>query len=894
VLQQLKRCARNCARDEGVAGVIIAMIIAIAAFSALAVFMSRYIGPSRDLERVQTAEAKLAITRDALLVYFNQQTAKDLPCPDTDLDGHANSPCTGTGTVSGTLPWRTMGIGRQDAIDGYGRYYTYVVSATAAERAVCDSVTNYYDTSQVDYPGSSTDATSLELRTSSEAAGTGTFVRFAVISHGPNGLGGTTENGTAMPDPVAGSDEFSNAGANPTSIITGPYNEGTGTAYFDDAVMYDSDKKLDAACEDLTASGQKNTSINEDFDAAGSFAAGRWATDGGGSPPTQTGGQAEFTATTSYLATLATANFAPVVRPIYVSTLWTPDAANVTSGFSIVTRATISTLVSGDMFGTGVTFRFYSTGAAAGTNAITIRDSTTTHATSAAEYSLIPGQQYLIEAFDDGASAWGRISQVANPSNAAEVIDTSLTVDLTGDQRVLFVNGPGTNRIDDAILGVPMLSALTGPTDGFVSSADGTNDTTANLSLEAWIRPRAVPSSGTIATIVSQWDTTDLANSGFRLYLDGTVVTFAMRSDAGGTQAVPLGITASANEWIHVAATYDSATNTVRGYRNGVLTSTTVTTTATGAINEGSVEFVVGADTMTSNTAASNFFYGNISDVRVWNDVRTSAEIARCDDRRLGGTNCPTGNLVVNWKLDPTAIDGGISSSVAATYGAIGTAGTLRDGAYYAPSLGIYFRPNANEVCPESARVSSYECAFRDVADTVADGVFTPPSDLPAIFVKAWAGGGGGNDEGGDPGNNYGGGAAFARGLVPNSGTWDITLGAGGAGTAAADADDGTATTIDVGATTMFDIPPGTGAGNNPDNADGNGGNINNGDVDAAVLNDDIADGEVSEAGCIPASDPCTDPHYGPTYLNLSLRLPGRGGVLGDFTGRAGAVILIW
>ncbi len=92
-----------------------------------------------------------------------------------------------------------------------------------------------------------------------------------MISHGSNGLGGTTESGTAMPDPVSASDEFSNAATNPTSIVTGPYNSGTGTAYFDDTVIYDAAGKLEAACEDLVDGGQKNASINEDFEAAGSF-----------------------------------------------------------------------------------------------------------------------------------------------------------------------------------------------------------------------------------------------------------------------------------------------------------------------------------------------------------------------------------------------------------------------------------------------------------------------------------------------------------------------------------------------------------------------------------------------------------------------------------------------
>ena len=75
----------------------------------------------------------MSITRDALLVYFNQQATT--PCPDTDLNGDADSPCNGAGTVSGTLPWRTMGISRDDAIDAYGLKLQLVEGSTAAMTA---------------------------------------------------------------------------------------------------------------------------------------------------------------------------------------------------------------------------------------------------------------------------------------------------------------------------------------------------------------------------------------------------------------------------------------------------------------------------------------------------------------------------------------------------------------------------------------------------------------------------------------------------------------------------------------------------------------------------------------------------------------------------------------
>ncbi|MGE3334313.1 MAG: LamG domain-containing protein [Rhodospirillaceae bacterium] len=886
----LKRWTRAFARDEGVAGIVIAIVVSILAFSALAVFMAKHLGISREIVREQSGEKGQSISRDALFAYFKQHT--DLPCPDTDLNGTANTPCNGSGVVTGTLPWQTLAISRDDAIDEYGRYYTYVVLADQEERQVCESVVNGYNSSDVDYPGTSIDQTSLEVRETGQAAGQGSYVRFAVISHGKNGLGGTTSTGTAMADPEAGSFEEDNVDI--TSVVySGPYNATTGSTYFDDRVVTSGTTELENVCKTLAPGGQINATLGDDFaDAGPGFDAGQWTTDGGANAPEQSGGQAVFDASGTYLATLTSWNFAPLTRPVYVSGYWTPDSGNATSGFSIVTRATPSTQTSDDLFTTGVTFRFFSTGTA-GNNTVTIRESTGgAHATSG-NYNLIQGQQYFIEAYDDGSAAWARISQVSNPSNAAEAIDTSLNVDLTGEQRVLFVGGSGTNRFDNVIIGTPMLSVLTGPADGFVSSADGTNDVSANLSLEAWIRPRTVQASGTAQTIISQWDTADLANSGFRLFLDGSALKLGLRSDAGANEDVTLGITATVNTWMHVAVTYDSSSDTVTAYKDGVLASSTIITTATGPINEGNVEFVVGADTMTSNTAASNFFSGNISDVRVWNSVRSATNIAQCYEKRLGGANCGTTGLVVNWKLDPTVFDGGIASTAAANYGGIGAAGTLRDGAYYAPALAIYFRPNANAVCDAEVRISSYECAFRTPQLAVDHGVITPPTDLIAIFAKAWAGGGGGYSAGGAPADNDGGGGAFARGLIPNSGAWDIVVGSAGAlGSGGVDGTAGTSTTITVGSTLMFDVPPGTGGGDQNNNDNGNGGNIANGDIDNAVLNEDIADGAVPDAGCIPSGNPCTDPHWAPSYA--STETPGRGGTTGGFAGHSGAVTILW
>ena len=169
------------------------MIIAIVSFSALSIFLARNAGPARELALSKSANGALVRTEAAVYAYFQLQSPMSLPCPDTNLDGAADA-CSGAGTASGTLPWSTMGLSRDDAIDSYGRYYSYVVTADAAERQQCVNVDDAYSTA-VDYTGDTVFTTSLELRTVGQAAGQGRYVPFAIISHGANGLGARTSSG---------------------------------------------------------------------------------------------------------------------------------------------------------------------------------------------------------------------------------------------------------------------------------------------------------------------------------------------------------------------------------------------------------------------------------------------------------------------------------------------------------------------------------------------------------------------------------------------------------------------------------------------------------------------------------------------------------------------------
>jgi hypothetical protein len=85
---------------------------------------------------IQKSMASLAIAHQALLAYSNQALGTtlcemncprpgDLPCPDRNNDGIAETSCSTTARI-GRLPWKTLGIG--DLRDGSGERLWYAIS----------------------------------------------------------------------------------------------------------------------------------------------------------------------------------------------------------------------------------------------------------------------------------------------------------------------------------------------------------------------------------------------------------------------------------------------------------------------------------------------------------------------------------------------------------------------------------------------------------------------------------------------------------------------------------------------------------------------------------------------------------------------------------------------
>ena len=173
-------------------------------------------------------QLQLEEIRDALLGFAAANGY--LPCPDTTGNGSENvtggacSTFDGNGIAHGNLPWVTLGLGHSDL---WGNRFRYAVEATFARRVPATPFALN---------------TVGDIRVCPTAATCGTAIITTavaiVISHGPNGFGGT-RSVTGAANPVATSaDELENTNAD-RSFVQRPAYTGSLTANeFDDVVVW--------------------------------------------------------------------------------------------------------------------------------------------------------------------------------------------------------------------------------------------------------------------------------------------------------------------------------------------------------------------------------------------------------------------------------------------------------------------------------------------------------------------------------------------------------------------------------------------------------------------------------------------------------------------------------
>lgn len=101
---------------------VVLVIVAILSAGAISTLRAQ-----NERSQFSQARALLDETREALLNFA--AVTGSLPCPDTSADGSIGDPgtCAATGVQQGFVPWRTLGIARQDP---WGQPLRYAVHTT--------------------------------------------------------------------------------------------------------------------------------------------------------------------------------------------------------------------------------------------------------------------------------------------------------------------------------------------------------------------------------------------------------------------------------------------------------------------------------------------------------------------------------------------------------------------------------------------------------------------------------------------------------------------------------------------------------------------------------------------------------------------------------------------
>lgn len=183
------------------------------------------------------------------------------------------------------------------------------------------------------------------------------------------------------------------------------------------------------------------------------------------------------------------------------------------------------------------------------------------------------------------------------------------------------------------------------------------------MTVECWFKtPSASPQPRTFPSLVSRNYSGGTSNSSqFHMGMSGTfvpadngMVFFGVTSGSSNTSLYVNSSPSKYNDgnWHHIAATYTSSTGTVSLYVDGVFvnSATNANIGATSASHSPTIPILIGSDAgQTINSATDRNFQGSISDVRIWNVVRTAADISNNYRRRLIGNE--TG-LVGYWELN--------------------------------------------------------------------------------------------------------------------------------------------------------------------------------------------------------------------------------------------------
>lgn len=189
----------------------------------------------------------------------------------------------------------------------------------------------------------------------------------------------------------------------------------------------------------------------------------------------------------------------------------------------------------------------------------------------------------------------------------------------------------------------------------YISDNDHTGlDITGDISIEAWIKLEQLPSSiGDYTVLVIKDDS--LSNRSFGMGMTTqNELYFQFTDGVNWTAAEGFSPTFTENdlgEWIHVAATADVSEgfDGVKLYRDGVEMTKELQANQAYSINDSEASLYVGG-----SPDFNQYFDGQLDEVRIWDDVRSQAEIIEKRCEILDGDES---NLHAYWQLNSSYLD---------------------------------------------------------------------------------------------------------------------------------------------------------------------------------------------------------------------------------------------
>ena len=198
--------------------------------------------------------------------------------------------------------------------------------------------------------------------------------------------------------------------------------------------------------------------------------------------------------------------------------------------------------------------------------------------------------------------------------------------------------------------------ALSFDGNDIVRVADSASLTVTNtVTMEAWVRPQA-------GVVISQMIVNKEGEYELGVGATGEV-RWAVANTTPGWTWINTGYVLPADQWIHLAVTYDNGVGTT--YVNGTQVHEFVGSGVIGDIYPAFNELTIGG----RSNAAGERFNGEIDEVRVWNTARTAGEIAAQYDQTLAGNEA---GLVGYWRFAESGGTTAIDSSTQGNDGILG------------------------------------------------------------------------------------------------------------------------------------------------------------------------------------------------------------------------------